>query len=98
MVYTCHTFFIHSSADGHLGCFHFLDTVNPGVCGSLSIVSGGAPRSDVAELYGSSVFSCLKGISTLPSVLAAPPDVPVRRVGGGPFLHTLSNLYCMWTL
>ena len=23
-----HTFFIHSSVDGHLGCFHVLATVN----------------------------------------------------------------------
>ena len=66
MVYTCHTFFIRSSADGHLGCFHFLDTVSPGVRGSLSVVSGGAPGSGVAELYGSSVFSCLEGLSDCP--------------------------------
>ena len=24
----CHIFFIHSSADGHLGCFHVLAIVN----------------------------------------------------------------------
>ena len=28
MVYMYHNFFIHSSADGHLGCFHVLDIVN----------------------------------------------------------------------
>ena len=27
-VYMYHTFFIHSSVDGHLGCFHVLNTVN----------------------------------------------------------------------
>ena len=27
-LYTYHIFFIHSSVDGHLGCFHTLATVN----------------------------------------------------------------------
>ena len=27
-VYLCHMFFIHSSVDGHLGCFHVLAIVN----------------------------------------------------------------------
>ena len=27
-VYMCHVFFIHSSVDGHLGCFHVLAIVN----------------------------------------------------------------------
>ena len=28
IVYMCHNFFIHSSVDGHLGCFHVLAIVN----------------------------------------------------------------------
>ena len=28
IVYVYHSFLIHSSADGHLGCFHVLVTVN----------------------------------------------------------------------
>ena len=28
IVYTYHIFFIHSSVDGHLGCFHVLTIVN----------------------------------------------------------------------
>ena len=27
-LYICHIFFIHSSIDGHLGCFHVLAIVN----------------------------------------------------------------------
>ena len=27
-VYACHIFFIRSSVDGHLGCFHILAVVN----------------------------------------------------------------------
>ena len=28
MVYIYHSFLIHSSADGHLGCFHVLASIN----------------------------------------------------------------------
>ena len=31
MVYMYHSFLIHSSADGHLGCFHVLAIVNSAV-------------------------------------------------------------------
>ena len=30
MVYMYHSFLIHSSADGHLGCFHVLAIINSG--------------------------------------------------------------------
>ena len=31
MGYMCHSFLIHSSADGHLGCFHVLAMINSAV-------------------------------------------------------------------
>ena len=31
MVYMCHSFLIHSSVDGHLGCFHVLAIINSAV-------------------------------------------------------------------
>ena len=31
MVYMYHSFLIHSSADGHLGCFHVLGMINSAV-------------------------------------------------------------------
>ena len=51
--------FIHSSVDGHLGCFHVLAIVNSaamntGVHVSFSILvsSGYMPRSGIAGSYG----------------------------------------------
>ena len=64
-VYMYHIFFIHSSVDGHLGCFHVLAIVNSaavniGVYVSFRIMvfSGYKPRSEIAGSYGSSIFSC----------------------------------------
>ena len=58
-----HSFLIHSSADGHLGCFHVLVIINSaamntGVHMSLSdlVSSVCMPRSGIAECYGSSSF------------------------------------------
>ena len=54
-----HSFFIHSSVDGQLGCFHVLtivnsDAMNIGVHVSFSILvsSGYMPRSGIAGSYG----------------------------------------------
>ena len=62
MVYMYHTFLIHSSADGHLGCFHVLAivnsaTMNTGVHMSLSVLVSSVymPRSGIAGSYGSSI-------------------------------------------
>ena len=57
-------FFIHSSVDGNLGCFHVLAIVNSaamniGVCVSFQIIvfSGYMPKSGIASSYGNSIFS-----------------------------------------
>ena len=61
MVYMYHSFFIHSSEDGHLGCFRVLAIINSaamniGVHVSLSdlVSSVCMPRSGIAGSYGSS--------------------------------------------
>ena len=66
MMYMYHSFLIHSSADGHLGCFHVLAMINSaamniGVHVSLSdLVSLVCmPRSGIAGSYGSSISSFL---------------------------------------
>ena len=52
-------FFIHSSVDGHLGCFHVLAIVNSaamnnGIHVPLSVLvsSGYMPKSGIAGSYG----------------------------------------------
>ena len=62
-----HSFLIHSSAGGHLGCFHVLAIINSaamniGVHVSLSdlVSSVCMPRSGIAGSYGSSISSFLK--------------------------------------
>ena len=57
-------FFIHSSVNGHLGCFHVLAIVNSaamnnGIHVSFSILvsSGYMPRSGIAGSYGGFVSS-----------------------------------------
>ena len=65
ITYRIHVFFIHSLADGHLGCFYMKAIVNDsatniGLQVSFWIVFvflNYIPRSRVAGSYGSSVFS-----------------------------------------
>ena len=59
IVYMYHNFFIHSSVEGRLGCFHVLTIVNSaemnnGVHVSFSILvfSGYMPSSGIAGSYG----------------------------------------------
>ena len=63
-MYTYHIFFIHSSVDGYLGCFHVLAIVsgaemNSGVHVSFQIIviSRYMPSSGIVGLHDSSIFS-----------------------------------------
>ena len=54
-----HNFFIHSSVNGHLGCFHILAIVNSGAMNngihvpfSILVSSGHIPKSGISGSYG----------------------------------------------
>jgi len=72
IVYKYHSFLIHSSANGHLGCLHVLAIINSaamniGVHVSLSslVSSVCIPISGIVESYGSSISSFLRNLHTV---------------------------------
>ena len=102
IVYMYHSFFIHSTVDGHLCCFHVQAIVNSAaknfgvhVPFSVLVSSGYMPRSGI--LLGCMVvlFLVFKGISILSSIVAASIYIPTSNTGVFPFLHIFSST-CLW--
>ena len=68
-----HIFFIHSSVDGRLGCFHLLAVVNSAALNTeahvsfrVRVSSGCMPGSGIDGSYGSSVSGSLRNPHTVP--------------------------------
>ena len=92
---------IYPSADGHLGCFHVLATVNSAAVSIVEYVSFKIivfifsrymPGSGTAGLYGNSIFSFLRKLHTV-FHSASPIYIPTKSVGGAPVSpHPLQHL------
>ena len=100
IAYTYH-FFIHSSVDGHLGCFHILAIVNSAamnIGGHLTfqnmIFSGcgmcGFSWRGIVWSYCSAIFCFLRNLYTL---VAAQIYIFTNSVGGDFFLNTFVIYY-----
>ena len=77
-IYIYHIFFIHSSVNGQLGCFHVSAIVNSAAL-SIGVRGGGEvrvsfqiilfsrymPHSEITEAYGHSTFSFLRNLHAI---------------------------------
>ena len=68
-MYIYHNFLIHSSIDGHLGCFHVLAIINSAAMNSgihvnvsILVSSGYMPRSGIAGSYSGFIPSLLRNL------------------------------------
>ena len=96
----CHIFFICSSVNGHLGCFHVLVIINSAAMNigvhvsfqiSVFVFFRYIPGSGIAGSNGSLILVFWE-TSILFSTVAAPTYIPTNSVQGFPFLYILANI------
>ena len=99
-----HNYFIHSSTDGHLGCFHILAIVNNAKMNIgvpiffwISVLGyfGYIPKTGI---FGPKADTCLIfwGISILLSTVAAPICIPTNSAKDSPFTTSSPALVVCW--
>lgn len=100
MVWLYHIFFVHSSMDGHLGCFHIWAVVNNAAVNMgveialqilLSVLWNECPQVKFLD-YGVFLFFIFLGISILFSIAAVPFYIPTNA-HGFQFLQTSTNTF-----
>ena len=103
IVYMYHIFFIHSSVDGHLGCFLVLAIMNSAAMNIgmhvsfwVIVLSGYITRSGIAD-HIVILFLSFLGTCTLFSIVAAPTYIPTNCAEGFLFLHTLSSICYLYS-
>ena len=86
-----HNFFIHSSVNGHLGCFHILAIVNSAamnngihVSFSIFVSSEYMPRNRIAGSYGGFIPSFLRNLHTI-FHMAVSIYIPINSAKSIPF-------------
>ena len=100
-IYVDYICFIHSSGNGHLGCFCALAVINGAAVNTgvrvsfwIIVLSGYVPRNGIDESYGNSVFSFLRNLYTIFHI-GCTTYIPTHRGEEFPFLHIQRGLFKM---
>ena len=101
IVYMYHSFFIHSSVNGLLGCFHALAiansaAINPEVHTSFCVLifSGHMYSSGITRSYCSSRFTCLRNLHTVFHSAYINLHPPTAQESSH-FSTLFSSIYCL---